>query len=81
MSKLPARAAVWLLPLVLTFLMTFIVAGISTFRAIGAAPNLVSMWMISWMWSWAVAFPTMFLVMPLARRIVGAITLPPPGAK
>lgn len=81
MPKLPARSAAWLLPLVLTFLMTFIVAGISTYRAIGAAPNLLGIWLTSWMWSWAIAFPTMLFVMPLARRIVAALSEPPPGPR
>lgn len=82
MPKLPARSAAWLLPLVLTFLMTFIVAGIATIRALGAsAPNLVATWMTSWMFSWAVAFPTMLFVMPLARKVVAAITEPPASAR
>jgi hypothetical protein len=74
MRKLPAKAAMWLLPLILTGFMTIIVSGISTARAVGFGPATANLWFASWIWSWAVAFPTMLVVMPLARRLVAAMT-------
>ncbi len=77
MRKLPAAAQWWLLPLILTFLMTAVVAAISTVQALGVVPGLLVIWFKAWMWSWLVAAPTMMLVMPFARRFVARLTEPP----
>ena len=63
---IPARLAPVLLGLILSGLMSLIVSGIATFRALGAGEGLV----VAWMESWAVAFPTVLVVAPLARRLV-----------
>ena len=73
MRKLPARAATWVMPLLLSILMTFIVSMISTLRSTGRAPGLVRMWLGSGALSWVVAFPTLLLVLPLVRRATAAI--------
>lgn len=78
MRKLPAKAARFLLPLVLTFFMTCIVSGLSTWLVIGGSPGWGIAWLRAWMSSWAIAFPTMLFVMPLARRIVDALVATPP---
>lgn len=78
MSKLPASYNAIALPLVLTTLMTIVVAGISTLMAIGFAPGWPFIWLKSWLLSWAVAFPVMVFVMPIARRMVGRFVEAPP---
>jgi len=75
--KLPARYAAVVLPLVLTAVMTFIVSGISTFSALGPSAEFLRVWPVSWALSWAVAFPTMLVVLPLARRIVALLVAAP----
>ena len=71
--KLPARYAAIISPLVLSLLMTFIVSFISTLKSLGFHPGLPTIWMTAWGLSWLVAFPTLLLVLPMVRRIVGAL--------
>ena len=71
---LPKRSEPVAFGFLLTCLMTFFVAGISTWLAIGVeAEAFVSIWFKSWMTSWAVAFPVILFVGPLVRRILKTI--------
>ena len=72
---IPARYAPALFALILSGLMSFVVSGIATIRAIGPVEGLFSTWMSSWGFCWLVAFPTAMIVAPLARRIVARATL------
>ncbi|KPL50895.1 hypothetical protein ABB55_00520 [Prosthecomicrobium hirschii] len=76
--RLPARYNALALPLVLSIMMTFVVSGISTVKALGFVPGFLAAWMSAWGVSWLVAFPTLLVVMPLVRRIV-AMAVEPPG--
>lgn len=67
---IPARYAPVLFGFVLSSLMSFIVSGISTFRNAGLADGFVGQWVGAWLPSWAVAFPTVLVVGPIARRVV-----------
>ena len=73
MKKLPASYAKFVMPLLLSVLMTFIVSFISTLRGVGWAPDFARIWLGSWGLSWAVAFPTMLLVLPVVRRATAAL--------
>ncbi|MFG1311592.1 DUF2798 domain-containing protein [Xanthobacter tagetidis] len=75
--KLPARYAGIVMPLVLSVLMTFVVSAIATARSLGLGPDFVSTWPIAWGLSWLVAFPTLLLVLPVVRRIVGLVVEAP----
>jgi hypothetical protein len=79
MARLPPRYNAYALPLVVTGVMTLVVAAISTLRAIGFAPSFVSTWLSAWLLSWMVAFPVMVLIMPMAKRAVALIVEPPRG--
>lgn len=74
--KLPARYASIISPLVLSLLMTFIVSLISTLKSLGFHPSMPGIWMVAWGLSWLVAFPTLLVVLPIVRRIVGVICEP-----
>lgn len=74
--RLPARSAAFVMPLILSVLMTFIVSAISTFKSIGLTPAFPATWMGAWGMSWLVAFPALLLVLPLVRRIVGWVVAP-----
>lgn len=71
--KLPARYARFVMPLVLSIIMTFIISGVSTLRGVGLTPDFLRLWMQAWALSWMVAFPTLILVLPLVRKIVGMV--------
>lgn len=70
----PARFAPVLFGLFLSGLMSLIVSGISTLRATGLSDIFLGSWMTSWGYSWAVAFPTVLVVAPFARRMVAKLT-------
>ena len=77
LRKLPASAAAWVMPLLLSVLMTFIVSLISTLRAAGLSLDVPRLWMGAWALSWLVAFPTLLLVLPLVRRATAALVAQP----
>lgn len=74
--RLPARYAAIISPLVLSLLMTFIVSLISTLKSLGLHPSMPNIWMVAWGLSWLVAFPTLLVVLPIVRRIVGMVCEP-----
>ena len=72
-KKLPFATYRFLLPLVTTFVMTFIVTGVATWRVLGWDLRMFEMWFGSWMIAWVVAAPTMFFVMPQVRRLLDRV--------
>lgn len=75
--RLPARYAGIVMPFVLSLLMTFVVSAIATLRSLGFTPDFATIWMSGWALSWLIAFPTLLLVLPLVRRIVGLVVESP----
>lgn len=73
---IPARFAPIVFGLILSGLMSFIVSGIATFRAAGADPAFLQLWMGAWLTSWVVAFPTVLVVAPFTRRLVARLVRP-----
>jgi len=73
---IPTRYAPVLFGFILSGLMSCIVSGIATARALGLDGAFPAHWAASWLTSWAVAFPTVLVVAPLARRLVVALTAP-----
>ncbi len=69
----PARFAPALFGFILSGLMSLLVSGISTYRAVGLAPEFASLWTSAWLTAWLIAFPVVLVVAPLARRAVGAL--------
>ncbi|MBX9960772.1 MAG: DUF2798 domain-containing protein [Burkholderiaceae bacterium] len=73
---LPARYAPVLFGFILSGLMSLVVSGISTFRAIGLGGDFLHFWLSAWVAAWAVAFPLVLVVAPLTRRIVQRLVKP-----
>ncbi|CAG9181172.1 MULTISPECIES: DUF2798 domain-containing protein [Cupriavidus] len=67
---IPSKYAPQLFSLVLSGLMSLIVAGISTYRAVGLVPDFAGIWAGTWLTAWIVAFPAVLVVTPVARRAV-----------
>ena len=65
-----ARYAPILFGFILSGLMSFIVSGIATVRAMGLIDGVGPAWIGAWLFSWSVAFPTVLVVAPLTRRAV-----------
>lgn len=55
---------------ILSGLMSLLVSGISTLRAIGPAGSFLTLWAGAWLTAWLFAFPVVVLVAPLARKVV-----------
>ena len=69
MTKLPAKFELPLFALLLSGQMSFIVAGVTLIRNLGAIPELPA-WINAWLSSWLVAFPSVIVVAPLVRKLV-----------
>ncbi len=70
---LPKRIAPALFGLILSGLMSLLVSGISTYRAVGFGEGYASLWTSAWLTAWLVAFPVVLVVAPLARRTVALL--------
>ncbi|TDR89132.1 DUF2798 domain-containing protein [Enterovirga rhinocerotis] len=77
--RLPSHYAPILLPLILSLMMSCIVSAVATLRTLGFSPDFFALWPGAWALSWIVAFPTLLILLPLARRIVGLLIDPPPA--
>lgn len=63
------KAATLLFPLILSCMMSFIISGITTFKAVGLVNHFFSMWMSAWMF----AFPSVLICAPIAQKLVAWI--------
>jgi hypothetical protein len=69
----PKKFAPALFGLILSGLMSFLVSGISTYRAVGFGDHFIAVWVGAWLTAWLVAFPVVLLVAPLTRRLVSLL--------
>ena len=76
---MPPRLAPILFALALSALMSFILSGIATLRNAGLVDGFLALWVEAWLPSWIVAFPTVLIVAPMARRLVGMLVKAPAG--
>ena len=76
---IPARFAPILFGFILSGLMSTIVSGLSTYRALGFVDQFALMWLGNWAISWAIAFPTVLVVAPITRRIVARLLVKSPN--
>lgn len=70
---IPARYSPVLFGLILSGLMSLIVSGLSTARAVGLVEGFPALWLGNWAVSWAIAFPTVLVVAPITRKIVARL--------
>ena len=70
---IPQKYAPLLFGLILSGLMSLLVAGISTWRAVGIGDSFAGLWIGAWLTAWLVAFPVVLVVAPLARRTVALL--------
>ena len=77
LRKLPARFAPYVFGLLLSGIMTAIVAAIATVKTIGVTAAALANWPGAWLTSWLVAFPVVLVVAPFVRRMVARLCEPP----
>lgn len=73
---IPAKYANFVMPVLLSVFMTFIVSLISTLRSTGINEHTLHVWMSSWGMSWIIAFPTLLVALPLVKKITQALVKP-----
>jgi Protein of unknown function (DUF2798) len=71
--KLNPKYAPILFDLILSGMMSLIVSGILTGRALGVSDAFLALWPVNWLDSWAIAFPTVLVVGPITRRLVAML--------
>lgn len=76
---IPARWSTLTFVLLLSGLMTGLVAAISTIRNLGINADFAIRWADAFVSSWPVTFPVALVVIPVVRRIVAAIVRPDPS--
>ena len=74
----PKKFAPAVFGLILSGLMSLLVAGISTWRAVGLGDSFAGVWISAWLTAWLVAFPVVLVVAPHARRAVSLLVSPSP---
>jgi hypothetical protein len=70
---IPQRFAPVLFGFILSGLMSLLVSGIATWRALGLPPDFLALWMAAWINAWIVAFPAVLVVAPITRRLVAKL--------
>jgi hypothetical protein len=71
---IPSRYASLLFSALLSAIMVCIVSGFVLAMTQGLHPGLLRAWLQSCATTWPIAFPTVAVVAPLVRRIVGRVT-------
>jgi hypothetical protein len=77
LRKLPQGATRYLMPLILSVFMSAIVSAVATATGVGMGPDFAASWLNAWVASWTVAFPSLLLLLPIVRRIVSLMVVPP----
>ncbi len=55
--------------LLLSGFMSFIMSGAITFINVGLVDNFLKIWLHAWLLAYIIAFPTILLVFPFARKL------------
>ena len=76
MKKLPAWTHRFVLPLVVSGLITAIVCDVSIYRVAGFS-GLEEHWFSSWLVTWVIVFPTLVIILPLVNKIVSLVVEKP----
>ncbi len=71
-----ARYTRALFSLIMSGLMSCIVTGIATVKAIGFGPNTLTDWLASWAFCWPIAFIVILSLGPSVQRLVNRMVSP-----
>ena len=70
---IPAKYSQLTFGFFLSIFMSCVVSGVSVLNTTGLVDGFLNLWMTAWFKSWIVAFPTVLVVAPLTRRLVGKL--------
>ena len=71
-----ARYANALFALIMSGLMSCVVTGIATLKAIGFSPSTLGDWMASWAFCWPIAFTVILTLGPFVKRLITRLVRP-----
>lgn len=70
LPKFHPKHMTWLMPLILSGIMSGAISCYNMIRNIGLPDNFLSIWMHAWVMSWLLAFPLILVVLPLVRKFL-----------
>ena len=59
-----------LFPFILSGMMSCLISGITTLKAVGLIPNFFGLWMSAWIIAWLFAFPSVMICAPITQKLV-----------
>lgn len=68
--KFHPKHMTWLMPLVLSGLMSGAISCFNLFKNMGYSENFWLVWLESWTLSWLIAYPLILIFLPLVRRFL-----------
>ncbi len=71
--KLSAKHVVWVMPLLLSAIMSALVSMVSMLNNLGWVEGFLNLWLHSWLLSWMIAFPSVLMVLPIVRKLVALL--------
>ncbi len=72
-SKLPAKYAAWVMPLILSGLMSATLSFMNLLMNIGVIDGFAVKWLSTWLFSWLIAYPVVLIFLPFVRRLTSLI--------
>jgi MFS family permease len=81
MIRFPHRHAPRLLAFFTSLIMSFIMSMVITVLNLGWVEEFLERWMHAWASAFLIAFPTILLVLPIARALVTRLTHPAPTTR
>ena len=69
----PAKYTQLIFSFFLSIFRSCVVSAVSVVNTIGLIDGFFNLWMTAWLKSWIIAFPTILVVAPLTRRLVGKL--------
>ncbi|WP_311514983.1 DUF2798 domain-containing protein [Oligella urethralis] len=77
LPKLPASSIHWLMPLLLSGIMSGVVSAYNTIKNLGLVDGIFPIWLNNWLQSWLIAFPLVLVILPILRCVVGTMIYTP----
>nr|WP_279169386.1 DUF2798 domain-containing protein [Providencia huaxiensis] len=68
--KFHPKHMAWLMPLILSGLMSASISCFNLFKNIGWVDGFLGIWLKSWGLSWMIAFPLILVFLPLVRKFL-----------
>ena len=78
--RLPHSTGPTIFAALMSGMMSLLVSGVATWKAIGIVSDFMVRWLVAWANAWPIAFTTLLIVAPLTRRLVAILVEPPPDA-